>query len=113
MDDSKRDEMLIDMHAKLSQVHDRIYKNGLLSKVERHEEILRDGHLTCPIRELTERAVADIDVHVSSEQAAKSDRAKENRAVREGRRYAVPLWLFLVLALAALGAPFVERVLFK
>ena len=89
MTDEQRDGLLLDMHGKVEQMHGVLYLNGLVSKVERHEDMIREGHLTCPIG----KNIAD---HLNDH--------------RE-RRYSVPVWVVVLIGLVGLAAPLVYHAL--
>lgn len=95
---AKRDELIIDMHGKVAQMYGVLYEDGLVAKIERHEEVLREGHLTCPIRAEVGAVDKKIEDHLEAEKT---------------RKYQVPAWVVIVIGVVALVAPFVERALWK
>ena len=91
MTDDQRDQLLIDMHGKVTKMHGVLYENGLVKKVEEHETKLRDGYLTCPIG------------------AKLNDHLQEHK----DKKYNVPAAYLVVVGLVSMAAPFVERLIFK
>lgn len=87
MTDEQRDALLMDMHGKVEQMHGVLYLNGLVSKVERHETQLREGHLTCPVNE-------KMDSHLQD---------------HRDRRYSVPVWIVILIGILGLAAPFLYK----
>ena len=89
MTDDQRDEMLVDMHGKVTLMYGVLFDNGLIAKVEKHEEAIKNGHLTCPIgKEITD--------HIKT---------------GENKKYLVPVWVVILMGALALIAPFAERVI--
>jgi len=83
MTDDKRDELIIDMHGKVTQMYGVLYENGLVAKVERHEETLRNGYLTCPV----------------------GDQIRAHLQDHKDRRYSVPVWVVVLIGVVGLLAP--------
>jgi hypothetical protein len=82
--DDKRDELIIDMHGKVTQMYGVLYENGLVAKVEDMDRRIRDGYQTCPI---AKEIAAHLDEH-------------------KNRKYSVPVWVVVIMGVAGLGIPF-------
>ena len=91
MTDDKRDEMIIDMHGKVTQMYGVLYENGYIAKVEDMDRRIREGYLTCPVGK---EIAAHLEVH-------------------KDRKYSVPVWVVVALAALTLAWPPIERAIFK
>jgi hypothetical protein len=91
MTDEQRDGLLLNIYGKVEQMHGVLYLNGLVAKIGRHEEIIREGHLTCPIG-------SEIARHLND---------------HKNRKYNVPVWVVVLVGMIGVASPFVERLVFK